>query len=481
VIGAELESIPHGSQRGRAFLLLAEGADVRTLDDYKDRLRDALVEAADDSWLHALVVAKMSSAVIEVERVADAEAAALSVLPAADRADVERAVLFALAWARALRGEAVDDLCERFERAADHDGYLAESPERVAAQRLVWRGDLAEARPRIERMLELADERGEPASYIWARLHLCELELRVGNADPAGRLLDEWAQGAEGEIFVMPVYQRCRALLAICRGSADEAVHWAVDAIASARQVGAQWDWLEGRRARGTALLFRGEAADAVADLNAVWRHAERQQLDEPGVFPVAAELVDALVETGTRVDAERVTERLRNMSERHAHPWGLITADRCGAVIRLAERYDEDAAAALQGSAARYGELGLHHDRARTLLVLGRTQRRHRKWAAARGSLEKAAEAFDGLAAPGWAAQARSELARVGGRRARTGGLTPAERRVAELASEGLSNKEIAAALFVTTKTVETHLSHAYAKLEVRSRAQLARKLGPG
>lgn len=107
-----------------------------------------------------------------------------------------------------------------------------------------------------------------------------------------------------------------------------------------------------------------------------------------------------------------------------------------------------------------------------------GRAQRRHKKWGAARASLEDAA-AFDALGSPGWADEARSEPARVAGRRGQAAsGLTPTERHVAELAAEGLSNKEIARALFVTVGTVEVHLSHAYAKLGVRSRAQLARRL---
>ena len=81
--------------------------------------------------------------------------------------------------------------------------------------------------------------------------------------------------------------------------------------------------------------------------------------------------------------------------------------------------------------------------------------------------------------ASPGWADAARSELERVGGRRAPgTGELTRAERRVVELAVDGLSNKEIARSLVVAVPTVETHLSRAYAKLGVRSRTQLARRL---
>jgi DNA-binding NarL/FixJ family response regulator len=96
-----------------------------------------------------------------------------------------------------------------------------------------------------------------------------------------------------------------------------------------------------------------------------------------------------------------------------------------------------------------------------------------------ARRSLEQAAAAFDELGSPGWADQARVELSRVGARRPRAEGeLTPTEQRVATLAAEGLSNKEIAATLFVTVHTVEAHLSHAYRKLGVRSRGQLARRL---
>jgi DNA-binding NarL/FixJ family response regulator len=110
---------------------------------------------------------------------------------------------------------------------------------------------------------------------------------------------------------------------------------------------------------------------------------------------------------------------------------------------------------------------------------VLGRAQRRLKKWAAARASLEQAVAAFDELGSTGWADRARAERARIGARRPRaTGELTSSERRVAELAAEGRSNKEIAAALFVTVNTVEGHLSHAYAKLGVRSRAQLAQRL---
>ncbi len=199
-------------------------------------------------------------------------------------------------------------------------------------------------------------------------------------------------------------------------------------------------------------------------------------------MFPVAPDLVEALTEAGEPDEALTVTERLLELAERQQHPWGLATAKRSRAVVDLAAgSYDESAAEALGQAADDYEALGLRFDRARSLLSLGRALRRHKKWGAAREALERAGTALDELGSPGWADEARSELARVGARRpAPAGELTPSEERVARLASEGHSNKEIASALFVTVHTVEAHLSKTYAKLGIRSRAQLAGRLPP-
>jgi DNA-binding NarL/FixJ family response regulator len=160
-------------------------------------------------------------------------------------------------------------------------------------------------------------------------------------------------------------------------------------------------------------------------------------------------------------------------------HPWGLATAKRCDGIVELATGYADEAVGALEQAAAGYEALGLRFDAARSLLALGRAQRRHRKWGAARRSLESAETVFADLGSPGWIEETRADLGRVGARRPQASGqLTPAEQRVAELAGDGLANKEIAQALFLSVKTVEGHLSHVYAKLGVRSRAQLARRL---
>jgi DNA-binding CsgD family transcriptional regulator len=169
----------------------------------------------------------------------------------------------------------------------------------------------------------------------------------------------------------------------------------------------------------------------------------------------------------------------LAELAQEQDHPWGLATAQRCGAHLALVLAYDDAAATGLERAAEQYARLGLAFDAARSLLTLGREQRRSRKWGAARSTLERAAAAFDDLGSPGWAELARSELERVGARRrSPEGELTPTERRVAELAAQGLANKEIAQTLVISVSTVEFHLSNTYAKLGVRSRTQLAPRL---
>jgi DNA-binding CsgD family transcriptional regulator len=485
-----LDSLPRGSPRARALFHLVEDVACETMDEYRQKLERVREEAkADDPALYARIVALLSGAVLSVEQIHNAEARVLEVLPTAENAapDVERDVLYALAWARALRGRAIDDVCDRWDAVSPSPGHLANSPDRIAGQRLVWRGEISKARHAFQRILTTSDQRGEIESYIWARLHICELALRVGDWQQAGRLLLEWEETAEREFFIQHYHTRCRALLAAGKGLADEAISLSADTIKQAEVVGAQWEWLEGLRARGMTCLLMGDPTRAAESLSLVWDHTTREGVDEPGVFPVAPDLVEALVELGELPKALAVTSRLRLLAEKQEHPWGLVTAQRCAGLTRLAGPKDntapihgEDSAAAeLQAAADGYQKLGLHFDRGRTLLALGKAERRLRKWGAARRSLELAAGTFDQIGSTGWAARTRSEMDRIGARRpGGAGELTATERRVVELAANGRSNKEIAQALFVTINTVEGHLSHAYAKLGVRSRAQLAHQL---
>jgi DNA-binding CsgD family transcriptional regulator len=144
------------------------------------------------------------------------------------------------------------------------------------------------------------------------------------------------------------------------------------------------------------------------------------------------------------------------------------------------AARGDVNQALALLGGAVSEHEaVGDPFGRGRALLALGVVRRRARQKRAAREAIEAALAVFEELGAAGWAERARAELGRLGGRR-REKGLTAAERRVAALVAEGKTNREVAAALFLSEHTIERHLSHVYAKLGIRSRTELARVLEP-
>ena len=113
--------------------------------------------------------------------------------------------------------------------------------------------------------------------------------------------------------------------------------------------------------------------------------------------------------------------------------------------------------------------------ERARTQLLLGQLQRRQRKKQTAAASLREALDTFERLKTPLWADRARADLARVTVN-AGAAVLAPSEQRVAELAAAGMTNRAIAAKLFISPKTVDTNLSRIYRKLGIHSRAELGR-----
>ena len=483
LLEAELESFPPGALRSRAYLRLADGV-VRGNDDIWQLLESALAEAGDDPGLRAPVLARMAEneAAVRVGRIAQAEAwaqEALQVTPSPEP-EVELTGLYGLAWARGLAGRPIDDICVRHAEVSEEARYVATSPERIAAQRLVWRGEVEQARGVLARLQQEADARGEPSSYALVRLHICELEIRVGDWVAAGRLLDDWAATADDELLVWPMYERCRALVHAGTGASDEARRWAGEALARADATGVRWDWLEAQRALGLADLLDGQPQAAADRLRTVWEHTVRSGVGDPGAFPVAPDLVEGLAWIGAHEEAREVTSRLIELGDELDHPWARAGGLRCAGVIALAEEgYDEQAAALLDDAAAEYSRLGLRFDRARTLLSLGIAQRRAKKWGLGRDTLAEAVGAFDELGSSGWARVAREELDRVGARRpAAAGQLTPMERKVADLAVQGLSNKEIARSLVVTVNTVEFHLRNTYAKLGIRSRAHIAGRL---
>jgi DNA-binding NarL/FixJ family response regulator len=167
-----------------------------------------------------------------------------------------------------------------------------------------------------------------------------------------------------------------------------------------------------------------------------------------------------------------------RARAEALDRPWALAAAGRCEALL-LAASGDVDAAlAAADAALTAHARVAMPFEHARTLLVAGAVRRRARRRRESRETLEAALGAFTGLGATAWADRARAEIGRLGGRAPSPTALTESERCIAEQVAAGLTNKEVAAALFLTVSTVEAALWKIYRKLDVRSRTELAARL---
>jgi DNA-binding NarL/FixJ family response regulator len=201
---------------------------------------------------------------------------------------------------------------------------------------------------------------------------------------------------------------------------------------------------------------------------------------EEPGLYVAFGVHAEAAIAVGELAEAEELLDWIEERAVRLDREWALACSARCRGLLAAARGDEVEAVAAFERALAEHARVQYRRfDLARTLLAQGETLRRFRRKRAAREAIEAAAAIFDELGAALWSAKARRELARISGRRTAEG-LTETERRVAELVSEGRSTKQVAAALVVSPKTVEGHLSSIYAKLDVHSRTQLARRIAP-
>jgi DNA-binding CsgD family transcriptional regulator len=185
-------------------------------------------------------------------------------------------------------------------------------------------------------------------------------------------------------------------------------------------------------------------------------------------------DLVEALVATGRLDAAEQLQADADARAERFGRRSSLATAARSRGLVLAARGRLDEARATLEAALEHHAAAPWPFEQARTLLVLGQVRRRLRERGAARDAFAAARAEFERLGAPLWTARADAELSRTGIRRGSGLELTESERRVAELAAGGMSNREVAAALFMSPKTVDANLGRAYAKLGIRSRAEL-------
>lgn len=232
--------------------------------------------------------------------------------------------------------------------------------------------------------------------------------------------------------------------------------------------------------ARGQLRLAQGRLDEAVADLQECGRRLATSGSHGPAACRWRAPLVLALLGCGETDRARAVAAETVGAARSWGAPYPLAEALR---VAGLAEPGDAGLER-LRESVAVAAPIPL--ERIRALVALGGRLRRDGERSAARDPLREAVELALDRGATALARQAQDELVATGARprRLRTTGvdaLTATERRVAAMAADGLTNRAVAQALFVSEKTVETHLGHAYRKLGITARSQLAAAIGEG
>jgi DNA-binding NarL/FixJ family response regulator len=194
------------------------------------------------------------------------------------------------------------------------------------------------------------------------------------------------------------------------------------------------------------------------------------------GVVPLTWNDVDALVELGRLDEAEAFVGEMRARAGVRGRGLESAVAGRGHGLVLAARGNLTAAQHALEGAAA--GLDSVPFEQARSLMAFGVVLRRDKQKRAARAAFHSACPRFDDLCARLWSAEARQELERIGGRTATAGALTATDRRVAELVAAGHSIRAVADQLFLSTRTVPTHLTSVYAKLGVRSRTEMAHHL---
>lgn len=229
--------------------------------------------------------------------------------------------------------------------------------------------------------------------------------------------------------------------------------------------------------ARGRLGLAQGDASGALADALASGEGLSRHA--NPATRPWRSDAACALRVLGRLDEAREHAQLELSLARDFEVPHAIGTALR--AIAACADDEDEvallrEAVDVLEGSEARL-------ELARALVDLGAALRRNKRRAESQEPLRRGLDLADRCGASPLAERARTELLATGARprrRALSGveSLTASERRVAELAAGEMTNREIAQALFVTTRTVEGHLTHVFRKLDIESRTQLAERL---
>ena len=447
----------------------------------------ALETAGDESRRRALVLSLASDVSYGIqgrrrESAVEAIRCAETAGRAADRS-LHRA-LVNLAVAKAIAGEGVDaGLLEQAGHVERHvPGIpLYDTADRHQGTRYLNTENLDAARPALLRCIDRARLSGEELVLAVFLSYLARTEHLAGDYAKAATIVAEVsALEAANDLPPCPSTLQPRCELLIAAGDTDEALRLAEVHFpdGAGQQLSLRFT---GACLRGNASWWAGDITAAIRHLELAVRYADELGWRDPGVrMQVDHLLGEAYLATGRTAEAVGISAWLREFGTRMDRP--VQTGNACRIDALAAAAGGDLAAAVLCARAAVTAhELSpLRLELARSLLVLGRIERRCRNRPASRAALQRSWDLALAIGHSPLVAQVADVLGRTTTGRPQHAGtaLTDAEQRVAERIAKGATSREAAAELFVSPRTVETHIASIYRKLGVQGRLELRRAL---
>jgi DNA-binding CsgD family transcriptional regulator len=468
-----------------ADLLLVE-ADVRMRDGDLEgahralRTQAELVMGVDPRRAATMLLLASKLRIYRLEAVAAADEVeeALALLPRGEHTLLHEA---ALSMSRTVAGRV-----GARESALAAAAHAARSPHGHAhtlaiGWPLIWLEEYEAARAVTDRAIAVQRESGFLLYLPQALLPRAELDFRTGQWDAAVRdaaealvLFEETKQPSEAA-WAAAVLARMHA----ARGREAECRALAQRALASDVEFGLRSASVHALAALGLYALGLRRPEEAVVHLETAERIAASGGVGEPWLLLSAPDLVEALAHTGHRPRALEVLRDFQSRVEGSVRVSASAAAFRCAGILETDESWQD----AFEQALALHDTVPTPFERARTELCYAERLRRSRRRIEARERLQRAMEVFDELGAAPWLERARAEQRASGqtarGRSSPVETLTAQELEVARLVVSGATNREAAATLFVSPKTIEFHLGNVYRKLQVRSRTELVRSFG--
>jgi DNA-binding CsgD family transcriptional regulator len=485
---AVIEELAPGPSRARALVRLARVRAYDALDEAVALFLQAVEEAEGDRELLAVAHEGVSFCLWRLyerldEAIEHADLAARLALELGNGALAGEALGTRLVAELLLGRETADStavLAFAQQPAAEDRRVLAQPRSSVAMDYLGWTGELERARDEMVELLRCASELGDESSPPFVLGHLSLVECELGELESAhARALDgQEAAKQSGQHAVFAFNLAVEGVVEAHRGREERARRAAVRALGLVSETAGRQAELLATQALGHLELALGNPLAVVDRIEPVLTVVRREGIVEPCAIRFAVDCVEALIELGRRDEALELLDWYEGNSRRLGRASALAACARCRGLLAASEGRLEDACAVYEEALGWHECVELPLDRGRTLLALGAVQRRAKRRSQARETLEEALGVFEQIGAALWAERARAELRRISGRAATPGALTPAEERVALLVAEGKTNREVAAALFLSDRTVEGHLSRIFGKLGIRHRTELVRVL---